>query len=161
MGVKLNHQIKHTARQGEAIMEWAAPNLFIFLANKPYTVEKQGSLSNEEVIMREIYLNGPVTTGMAIYEDFEFEFADVQGNKGGMNWKKGDSIDKLIYNHKSGDITQLYGHAVIITGWGEYKDNKGKLYKYWIILNTWGLDWGHYWNACKMIQLGIACNINF
>ena len=142
-GSKIKPPVKHTARQGEAIMEWAAPNLFIFMANKPYSVEKQGSLSNEEVIMREIYLNGPVTTGMAIYEDFEFEFADVQGNKGGINWKKGDSIDKLIYNHKSGDITQLYGHAVIITGWGEYKDDKGKLHKYWIILNTWGLDWGH------------------
>ena len=88
---------------------------------------------------------------MIVYDDFENEFGGPV-NKGGYNWKKGDDISKLIYSHKSkpdsspssSPSANFGGHAIIITGWGEYKDVNNKLHKYWIILNSWGLDWGHY-----------------
>ena len=92
----------HTLKGGESIMDWAAPVLFAFLANKPYNVKKQKSLSYEQVIMREIYKNGPVTTGMVVYPDFEIDFGGPE-NKGGYAWKKGDDINKLIYNHTNGN----------------------------------------------------------
>jgi len=160
-GKKIDPPVEHTLKGGSKIMEWAAPTLFIFKANKPYKVEKTDKLTNEQVIMKEIYKNGPVTTGMIVYDDFENKFGGSD-NKGGYKWEKGDDVNKLIYSHKSISTSpssppslNFGGHAIIITGWGEYKDSKNKSHKYWTVLNSWGLDWGHYGAADEKDPYGL------
>ena len=73
---------------------------------------------------------------MTVYNDFEFDFGNPLDNKGGSNWTPKKNISKLIYSPKSKNINGH--HAIIITGWGIYNNKK-----YWIIQNSWGLDWGH------------------
>lgn len=66
-----------------------------------------------------LYCWGPVTASMKIYPDF-YTFNSKQD----------------IYEW-NGIGPSISGHAVSIIGWGEIK---GK--KYWIIRNSWGVDWG-------------------
>ena len=75
-------------------------------------------LTNVEEIMNEVYTNGPVSAGMATYEDFQFY--------------KGD-----IYIHTSGRQTDH--HAIVILGWGYDARYKSR---YWILRNSWGVTWG-------------------
>ncbi len=81
----------------------------------PGTEEKDGS---ERDIREEIYLRGPCTTGMAIYDDF-------------LKWN-----GKGIYewDRKS---PRLGGHAVVLIGWG-IEESK----PYWIVRNSWSDEWG-------------------
>ena len=124
--------------------QWTTPILFIFKAKEPYTVKAQKdkktglTLNNEEVIKRELYENGPVTTALTVYYDFEEEFGNPQGNAGGRDWKEGDKLSNLIYTPQPNQDV-IGGHAVLITGWGTYK----KKHPYWIIQNSWGIKWGH------------------
>lgn len=73
-------------------------------------------VSGEKAIMKEIYENGPVTTGFTVYEDF----ADYE---------------KGIYQHVMGK--SLGAHAVKLIGWGVENG-----VKYWIIVNSWNETWG-------------------
>jgi Papain family cysteine protease len=74
---------------------------------------------SEKNIRVEIYKFGPVSTCMAIYDDF-------------MSWN-GDGVYQ--YN---GTGKPLGGHAVVIVGWGTSSDN----IPYWIVANSWGTKWG-------------------
>jgi C1A family cysteine protease len=69
-------------------------------------------------IKEEIYLNGPVSTGMDTFEDLEA-------------YRSG------YYVHKKGKSTD--GHAIAIVGWG-HDDILKK--DYWILKNSWGAQWG-------------------
>lgn len=115
---------------------WMNPNLFTFRAKNAYEVS-----DDMESIQREIIERGPVTTGFHVYEDFQYEFGTK--GMGGQLYKKGNPLggskDSLIYYHspKEGE-TPLGGHAITITGWGEYQG-----IPYWICLNSWGDGWGH------------------
>jgi C1A family cysteine protease len=75
-------------------------------------------ISNIDQIKLEIYTNGPISAGMATYEDFQF-------------YKSG------VYKHVSGRQTDH--HAVVILGWG-----KDAIWgsEYWILRNSWGPTWG-------------------
>lgn len=73
---------------------------------------------SEYEIRKHIYKFGPVSTSMAIYEDFY-------------------SFDaRAIYQHAP-DARRLSGHAVVLDGWGE----EGGV-PFWWVRNSWGADWG-------------------
>lgn len=75
-------------------------------------------------IMYDIATNGPVQSGMRIYEDF-FQYSSG------------------VYRHQWGSYAG--GHAIKIIGWGV--DSYSGL-DYWIVANSWGTDWGmngYYW----------------
>jgi hypothetical protein len=117
---------------------WINPQIFRFRAKNAYQVKS--SMTN---IQREIMERGPVTTGYQIYSDFQYEFGTkgmggqgykVKGNQDNL---VGGSKDSLIYMHIEDGTEPMSGHAITITGWGEY----GGI-PYWICLNSWGSEWG-------------------
>lgn len=70
-------------------------------------------------IMQEIFERGPVTSGMAVYDDFR-------------RWRPGPG--KVYRPSKSHLVESLdAGHAVCIVGW---------IPGAWVVSNSWGMDWG-------------------
>jgi len=74
---------------------------------------------NEKNIRHNIFVWGPVSTGMKVYPDF-YTF----------------DAKNTIYKW-NGEGPQVGGHAIEIVGWGEENNTK-----YWIVKNSWGLEWG-------------------
>ena len=92
-----------------------------YRAKTCYSVNK-----DENSIMYELCVNGPLSTGFMVYDDF-------------MNNYDG----KTIYTHPNRKTQSIGGHAVLICGYGqEYDDTQKRNIKYWIIKNSWGSDWG-------------------
>lgn len=83
----------------------------LYYATKVYSVKPK-----PEIIMSDIYKNGPVVAAMKVYEDFVCY-------KGG------------IYQYTTGKLKG--DHAVKIMGWGQ---DDG--IDYWLCANTWGYSWG-------------------
>jgi hypothetical protein len=75
-------------------------------------------------IRNNIFSFGPVSSGIVIYPDF-YTF-DAKNS---------------IYEW-NGIGPMISGHAIEIVGWGTQKVNNSSPKKYWIIKNTWGIDWG-------------------
>mmetsp|Transcript_3056 Transcript_3056/g.5161 ORF Transcript_3056/g.5161 Transcript_3056/m.5161 type:complete len:132 (-) Transcript_3056:174-569(-) len=78
--------------------------------SKPYQKYycKPGSMKIETEVnkmQKEIYKNGPMMTGLMVYEDF-------------YNYKEG------VYEYTTGNL--ISGHAIRIVGWGH--DSEGHLY---------------------------------
>ena len=94
---------------------------------------------DKECIKEELYENGPLETGFAVFSSF-------------MNYKSG------IYQYKDGIIQG--GHAVKIIGFG-HDDTSGL--DYWICANSWGPDWGESgffriaWGECNIDYSVLAC----
>ena len=83
--------------------------------------------------MTELYNNGPIENGFAVYKDF-------------MSYKSG------VYYHVSGGLEGF--HATKTLGWGI--DSKTGLH-YWLVANSWGTSWGM--NGFFMIKQG-DCQID-
>ena len=75
-------------------------------------------MNNASQIKYEIYTKGPVSAGMATYEDFS-------------------TYKGAIYIHTVGKQTDH--HAISIVGWGYDPTYKSE---YWIIRNSWNEKWG-------------------
>ncbi|XP_065203675.1 cathepsin B-like [Planococcus citri] len=73
--------------------------------------------SNEYAMRKEIFKNGPITTGFRVCKSFTF-------------YKSG------MYKCTSTDV-YVGGHAVRVIGWGEENG-----IKYWLAINSWGTEWG-------------------
>ena len=75
-------------------------------------------------IKSELYLNGPLSAAMTVYEDF-------------LNYKSG------IYHHVAG--SKMGSLGVKILGWGiDHSQEKtlNQTISYWIVGNSWGSSWG-------------------
>lgn len=80
----------------------------------------------EADIRREIFHWGPVTSGFTVRPDF------LQWDGSGVY-----SWDGSSSSPEDG------GHAIVIVGWGNYKDaSSGTVTPYWLVRNSWGADWG-------------------
>lgn len=79
--------------------------------------EKDGG--DESYIRHNIYVWGPVSTGMVVYPDF-YSF---------------DPATQIYQWNGQGE--PIGGHAIELVGWGEEKG-----VKYWIVKNSWGPEWG-------------------
>jgi len=95
------------------------------------------SLSGEQQMLQEIFVNGPVEATFDVYEDF-------------LTYKSG------VYQHVTGSY--LGGHAVKIMGWGVEKG-----LKYWLVANSWNSHWGMngFFKILRGVdECGIEDNIN-
>ena len=88
----------------------------------------KGMTNMVDWIKSSIYEYGPVTIGFEIFDSFEEFFQGPQ--------KREIYTAKVFIEDKKYQASKG-GHAVTIVGWGEV----GNI-KYWIVRNTWGLDWG-------------------
>ena len=85
------------------------------------------AVKNNQNIMKDIISWGPICTTFTVYEDF-YNFDP-----------KKDGV--YISNQDPNTITS--GHAVCISGWGEYYDTKTKkTIPFWWIKNSWGKSYG-------------------
>jgi len=73
-----------------------------------------------DVLELELYYRGPVTTSFRIYRDF-YTFSPRS---------------QVYKSTEQGDV--LGGHAVVLVGYGESKEEG----KYWWVANSFGQDWG-------------------
>jgi cathepsin X len=82
-----------------------------------YGIKEYGKVIAEEAMMTEIYENGPITCGIAVPDDFRY------------NYTSG------IYEDKTNNLEVV--HYVSIAGWG-VEDG----INYWFVRNSWGSYWG-------------------
>jgi len=83
--------------------------------------------ATEEEMMRELYKNGPIV--VSFEPTYEF-----------MHYESGIYKNSPIPEHMRKDTYlqwEKVGHSVLAVGWGEENGEK-----YWIVMNTWGEDWG-------------------
>lgn len=85
-------------------------------SDKRYAARVYRVLPDEEMIMWNIYLNGPLSATFQIYSDFN-------------SYRTG--VYRLTHGRLRGS------HIVKLLGWGIENGTK-----YWLIANTWGSNWG-------------------
>ncbi|MCQ2817600.1 MAG: hypothetical protein MJ252_10080 [archaeon] len=93
--------------------------------------------SNEENIMKDLYLNGPLAIS------FEPDSTFSTYSKGVFTGNK-FQIKDLIIKEKEDKIQKEWervDHSVLLVGWGE-EEIEGNTVKYWVIQNSWGNKWG-------------------
>lgn len=88
--------------------------------------------SNEELMMKEIFENGPIIVAMNATPELYYYNSGVFHS----NIKMVEGIN--LKNIKPWEYTN---HAVTIIGWGEEVINE-EVVKYWIVKNSWGEEWG-------------------
>lgn len=84
-------------------------------------------VNNNENLMKDLMIWGPICTSFIVYSDF-YNFNPLK-----------DGV--YVSNQDPNSITG--GHAVCISGWGEYTDPKtNKSIPFWWIKNSWGESYG-------------------
>lgn len=100
---------------------------------------------SERDIREDIFVYGPVASGMAVYTDFNSYYQTAGPDS--------------VYKHESGEL--LGGHAIELTGWGEAPMNppSNEVTKFWIVRNSWGTDVGGDGGYFKVIRGENECEI--
>nr|AKC55968.1 Fowlerpain-2 [Naegleria fowleri] len=108
-------------------------------AIKLYKAKNPQQLNTITDIQNDLQQNGPVQAAFSVYQDF-------------FSYKSG------VYRHVSGSLAG--GHAIKIVGWGVTSD--GRNTPYWIVANSWGVDWGldgFFWILRGKDECGIEDNV--
>ena len=99
---------------------------------------------SEEAMMKEIYENGPIVVAMNASPELYYYSGGIFTS----NARRTEG--KYEKNVRPWEFTN---HAVVCVGWGEEEVN-GKIEKYWILKNSWGIKWGD--NGYFKIKKGLA-----
>ena len=94
--------------------------------------------------MKEIYENGPIVVAMNASPELYYYSGGIFTS----NARRTEG--KYEKNVRPWEFTN---HAVVCVGWGEEEVN-GKIEKYWILKNSWGIKWGD--NGYFKIKKGLA-----
>ncbi|XP_045767198.1 putative cysteine proteinase CG12163 [Maniola jurtina] len=101
--------------------------------------------SNEEDMAKAVYKYGPLSAGI--------NSASMAKYKGGIDEPTNEFCSPEQLNH-----------AILIVGYSVYLDKTGKRVPYWIIKNSWGVDWGSdgfYYLVRGRNACGIANDVSF
>lgn len=88
-----------------------------------------GAGNNEELMMKEIYTNGPIAVSYQVYPDFKYYEKGIYENVKAEKKRSATEVNKF----------EPTTHSVALVGWGIDKETNTK---YWIAKNSWGKDWG-------------------
>jgi hypothetical protein len=100
---------------------------------EPVTLPPNILNQNIQNMQLAIMKDGPILSGMNLYSDIYFYpyLGDIYQTKPFIHTKSG-----ILPNVIEGS------HAILIVGWGEKADKRGKMIPYWICQNSWSKDWG-------------------
>lgn len=92
-------------------------------------------------IKESIFLRGPVTAVLPIYDDFDATF-----RLRGAAWDDPDFVYE-VSPAADNEATSL--HHVLLVGWGSRPGPDGRPLEHWIVKNSWGVWWNYdgYFNA--------------
>ncbi len=86
----------------------------------------KNAVKDNRNLMKDIKVWGPICTSFTVYQDF-YDFDPLKG----------------VYISNQDPNTVVGGHAVCISGWGEYYDvDTKKNIPFWWIKNSWGESYG-------------------
>jgi cathepsin C len=94
-----------------------------------YYVGGHYSASTEENIMQDLVENGPLTLSFEPHASFNYYRSGV--------YTVTEDLNKKIINPEWYKVD----HSMTLVGFGEENVN-GKMVKYWLLLNSWGQNWG-------------------
>jgi hypothetical protein len=122
---------------------------YSFIRRYGLTSEKNYPYEGEEGVCRVRKVASPVATAQSwgiLTSDHEDNMALVLRWIGpiavGIN---GSDLKFLAYKegiYDNQDCSQVANHAILIVGYGEERDRRGELMRYWIARNSWSESWG-------------------
>lgn len=100
------------------------------VANYRYVGGSYGRCS-EQIIMREVYKNGPIVISLEPDYSFMLYRSGIYKSPNN-NW---------FVNNFPRPEWEKVDHSLVLVGWGVEVINEKKV-KYWILQNSWGSNWG-------------------
>lgn len=96
--------------------------------------------NGEKIMMNEIMQNGPIVASFEASPGI-YNYTDGIYYEEDYPHAKRCSIKKDKFTDFNITGWEKVNHAIVLVGWGEEEVN-GKLTKYWIARNSWGVNWG-------------------
>ena len=100
--------------------------------------------ASEKNIMRDLYMNGPLTISFEPEENFATYSTGVYSGlkRNVFSTINSNTSQKVLPEQKlQKPEWEKVDHSILLVGWGEEKINNEDV-KYWIIQNSWGTQWG-------------------